>query len=157
MWKVHNTTDIPDLSVYAAGAFAMEDTRLQDWVRSVTIRNKSVGILHGQFGCYRGWSRDITVNVPLIIPADWRLKLQYCGWRIVIRSKQEFLVAILAHEFRHAYYHMTNNMLSTHYAKDRSVRRAAEIKCEMYEERKLVEFQRLLDNDNRQMKAAHNG
>lgn len=154
MFEIKNTTDIPTQSIFAAALFGAEDKRLYEWVKEITVRNKTHGILHGRFGVYRGWDKRIIITVPPEMPDVWHMKLQYCGWRIFIRNRTELLVAVLAHEFRHAYYHMTGNILHTHYERDNSIRKAAEINCEVYEERKLVEYQRIVDGN---VKAAHSG
>jgi hypothetical protein len=141
MWTVHNTTDLPTAAIYAIGSFVMEDIGLKDWVRSITLRNKQEGRMYGNYGNYIPSQQRITLCVPQAVE-NKSIKLQYIGARIFVRNKIEFVCAVLAHEFHHAYRHMTRHHYSLKYKQFRTL---AEMDCEQHQIRVLDRFIQMID------------
>lgn len=97
--EFHNTTDIPIELVKVVIAFSAQPGIE---IKSITLRNKAVGLQHGNFGMYYH-DRRITLTIPPIMNNPINMKLVHCGKYITIRNRIEFVVAVLAHELRHAY------------------------------------------------------
>ena len=99
--EFHNTTDIPIELVKCVIAFAAQDGIM---LKSIKLRNKAEGKeCRGNWGMYYH-DRRITLTIPTKIPdCGITTKLVHCGKYITIRNRIEFVVAVLAHELRHAW------------------------------------------------------
>lgn len=99
--EYRNTTNIPTELVKVVIAFSADkDIEL----KRLELRNKELGILHGQFGWYFRNEKKIRLIVPQQIPqAGYNYKLRYLGKRIYIKDRIDFVVTVLAHELRHAW------------------------------------------------------
>jgi hypothetical protein len=99
--ELRNTTDIPTELLKVVIQFAGQQGII---IKSIKLRNKAEGKeSRGNWGMYYHDKR-ISLTVPTKIPeCGITTKLTYCGKYITIRNRVEFIVAVLAHELRHAY------------------------------------------------------
>lgn len=135
----NNTTDVSDkLIAYIANFVCPKDIELNE----IVIRHKMEGNIHGQWGWHYPDRKKVVIIVPRSIPEQgYRFTTKYAKIKMVFYSRVEFIVAILAHEMRHAYQHQFK------YRNNSKVER--ELDAEYYEEEMLDKW-RFISNCNKQ-------
>lgn len=102
---IQNSTNIPDRLVAIALAFVMNDEDMLgiEPPSFLTIKNKKVGKVHGQWGWYYSHERRIVLIVPRTIRKSFRVHRRYARGSYICTGRSDFLVGVLAHEMRHCY------------------------------------------------------
>ncbi|HEX9430580.1 MAG TPA: hypothetical protein VF944_09400 [Candidatus Bathyarchaeia archaeon] len=145
-----NSTDIPDKLIAIAVAFGMPQGMSKEAVQKIVVKNKRRGKTHGRWGWYYPGDQRIVVIVPRVISRPHTFPRPYSRRRIIISSRAEFLVTLLAHEMRHAWQYenwRTPNML---WRLDRSsvAKYAREVDAELWESEVLERWKHnLMFND----------
>ena len=131
-----NTTDIPDQLIFAAIKHGLPpDT---DLPAHFIIKNKKGGKVGGHWGWYYNQERRVVLIVPRVLKRPVTFPLKYSKRPIEIRSRGEFLVAVMAHELRHHYQFTHWNGWRLQF--DSLGKLAREVDAELYELRKLEEW-----------------
>lgn len=99
---LRNSTNIPDKLVAAIVAFVIPPDTL-DGVSEIVVKNKQRGKIRGQWGWYFSSDKKVVIIVPRKISARYTFTKKYSKRKLSIGSRAEFLVAVLAHELRHAW------------------------------------------------------
>ncbi|MBA2706060.1 MAG: hypothetical protein H0U60_19655 [Blastocatellia bacterium] len=103
---INNTTDMPMPLVRIALRHALDclpDKGAGIELESVTIRNKMEGKVSGQWGWYKPQSKQIVVIVPREMPHGYKIHLKHARQYLTINTRVEFLIAVVAHEMKHAH------------------------------------------------------
>lgn len=103
--RFSNSTDIPDQLVAIAVAHSLAEGVVID---EIVIRNKAYGKLAGKYGHYDPRYKQISINVPREVPHGFKNKMAYSKCWQTLNSRAEFLVAVIAHELRHAWQHQSD-------------------------------------------------
>lgn len=138
---LRNTTNIPDQLVAIAAAFVMPPDCPP--VASIIVKNKARGKIGGQWGWHYPQDNQVVVIVPRRISRRYTFKLKYSKKSITFSSRAEFLVALLAHELRHAWQCQHWNTPSSKWRLERTRvgKYAREVDAEMYELQMLRRWQ----------------
>ncbi len=102
MGVLNNTTNIPDKLVAIMVAFAMPPD-CAEFISCIRVKNKMRDKVRGQWGWYYPSDGTVVIIVPRVIKHQHMHTRRYSHTTIVINSRAEFLVAVLAHEMRHAW------------------------------------------------------
>lgn len=99
--ELRNTTDIPSRLIEIAVAFSIQENVE---INEIVIKNKQEGISHGQWGWYFPTDKKVVLIVPQSIPSHGvKARLKYCGLSMQVMTRAEFVIAVMAHELRHAW------------------------------------------------------
>lgn len=98
--EYRNTTDIPNRLIEIAVAFSIQDGVN---VEEIVIKNKTADILHGKFGWYHPVDEKIVLVVPPVMAKPITHLMGYSGLKCHFESRSDFVVAVMAHELRHAW------------------------------------------------------
>lgn len=107
---IRNSTDIPNRLIEIVVAFTAQDgIKLSE----VVVKNKQEGKLHGKAGWYHSVDHKVVVNIPQVIPAHgFQFRLKYSGLSVRLMTRAEWLVAVMAHELRHAWQYQSASSAS---------------------------------------------
>lgn len=131
--RFRNTTDIPDQLIAIAVAFSIQQGVEID---EIVVKNKAEGKTHGQWGWYFSHNRKVVLIVPQVV-TKLTGRQKYTRRPYYMTSRTEFLIAIMAHELRHAYQHQ---ILKEHMGVANRARH--ELDAERYETQKLNDWRR---------------
>lgn len=131
---LRNSTNIPDKLVAIMVAFAMPPD-CSEFITSISVKNKRRGKIVGKWGYYYGSDQRVVVIVPRAVSRTYTFRRKWARTSLVISSRAEFLVAILAHEMRHAWQakHWNTEKSKWKLERDRLGKYAREADCEHYE------------------------
>lgn len=134
MGILRNSTNIPDKLVAICVAFAMPPD-CAELISSIVIKNKRRGKVHGRWGWYYISDGKVVIIVPRRITRPHASIRRYSRRKLIITSRADFLVAILAHEMRHAWQekHWRTPASQWKLGKDRLGKFAREADAEHYE------------------------
>ena len=96
---LRNTTSIPDQLIAIAVAHCIQ---AGVEVNEIVVKNKAAGKVNGQWGWYYPSDKKVVLIVPQEIKAHTH-RAKYSKLTIRINSRAEFLIAVMAHELRHAW------------------------------------------------------
>lgn len=132
---LRNTTDIPDKLIAIAMAFGMPDGLPNDHLAAVHIKNKRHGKVGGRWGWYYPGDKAIILIVPRRIIRPHTYTKHHCKREIIIGSRVDFLVAVMAHEMRHAWQYLNWNTPASRWKLDRTRigKYAREVDAELFE------------------------
>ena len=99
----------------------------------LVIRNKKRGKTHGRFGWYWPSIQKVEVLMPVDVRYPFILKGKYTTHRVAINDPIEYLLAILAHEMRHHWQHITIPKGDWRLVNDRIGKMYREIDAESFE------------------------
>jgi hypothetical protein len=149
--RYNNTTDIPDNWVIAAYRHAIQPNVS---INEVELRNKKEGIQHGRLGAYYNWNKSIRLVVPRIdVPQTYNLT--YSKRTIHIANRMEFVVAVLAHELRHAWQWQASNDMEYFSGPLSAQTLKKELDAETYELERLKSWRIMFGEVANQAFAAH--
>lgn len=129
-----NTTDIPDRLIAIAVAHSLPEGVVID---EIVIKNKMENHVTGQWGWYYPNARKIVLIVPRSLDG-YIGKLKYTRLPISFNSRVEFVIAVMAHEIRHAWQYQKS------IGREMTIREK-EVDAERYERAKLYEWRAKLD------------
>ena len=99
---LRNMTNVPDKLIEIAVAFSIQENIA---LSEIVIKNKQAGVMHGQMGWYYPTDKKVAIIVPPVISEIFGLNLKgrYTHLHMKVYSRAEFIVAVMAHELRHAW------------------------------------------------------
>lgn len=99
---LRNDTNIPDKLIEIAIAFSIQENIA---LSEIVIKNKRAGVLHGQMGWYYPTDKKVAIIVPPVISEIFGMQMRGNVTHLnqTVYSRAEFVVAVLAHELRHAW------------------------------------------------------
>lgn len=134
---IRNTTDIPDSLIAFAVAFSIE---AGVEINEIIVKNKAEGVTRGQWGWYFVDEKRVVLIVPrevnLLLTFGFRQK--YSKRDCIIKTRAEFVIAVMAHELRHAAQYQLN---FTKWAGD-IMNVPRELDAEHFEYNQLLKFHR---------------
>ena len=133
-----NTTDIPDKLIAIAVAHSLPEGVVID---EIVIKNKMEDHVNGQWGWYYPNARKIVLIVPRKLDG-LITTMKYSRLSISFNSRVEFVIAVMAHEIRHAWQYQKS------IGRQMTIREK-EVDAERYERAKLYEWRAKLDQMER--------
>lgn len=129
-----NTTDIPDKLIAIAVAHSLPEGVV---IEEIVIRNKMENHVAGQWGWYYPNARKIVLIVPRQL-TGYISKLKYTRLPISFNSRFEFVIAVMAHEIRHAWQYQKS------IGREMTIREK-EVDAEKYERQQLFSWRAKMD------------
>lgn len=99
---LRNSTNIPDQLIAIAMAHGMPPG-ITKGISSVIVKNKRHGRVHGRWGWFYPEDRSVVIIVPRVISRTHSFTRPFSRKKMTISSRAEFLIAVMAHELRHAW------------------------------------------------------
>lgn len=140
---LRNTTSVPDKLIEIAVAFSIQENIA---LSEIVVKNKQVGIKHGQMGWYYPGDKKVVLIVPPEINSIWGLKMRgkYTHLNQTVYSRAEFIVAVAAHELRHAWQHQSSGRWESFYL---PFRQMSERDAEQYQYGMLAKWRRMVQDN----------
>lgn len=96
---IQNSTNIPDQLIGIAMALALKELEVPP-PREVVVKNKKRGNIKGQWGWYFRSDQRVVLIVPRTLTL-FRERMKYTKQVLELRSRADFVVAVMSHELRH--------------------------------------------------------
>jgi hypothetical protein len=136
---LRNMTNVPDKLIEIAVAFSIQENIA---LSEIVIKNKQAGIMHGQLGWYYPTDKKVVVIVPPEISEIFGMSTggRYTHLNMKVFSRAEFIVAVMAHELRHAWQYQASGNPQM-YARSRGM---CERDAEQYQYGMLAKWRRMI-------------
>ena len=138
---INNLTDIPHAMIEFAIRMNSDIIKEGIEINEIKLYNKKERKIFGNWGYYYPHAKLITLRVPRILTYV-NAKLRVSKAKIVMHSRAEFVVSVLAHEMRHAYQYQVEQLQRKY--NEPILSYIMEVEAESYQLKKLREFREMI-------------